>query len=357
MSSSSTSRRSRRASRSRSCGRTTAPQCGEPLEVVEAVVATGVDDVDVEPVRWTLLGDRPRRPSGARSSCPNRGHRGGRDDRRRAASAAPGGTARPGRRGCPRRRARARRPSPPLGSICVGQRRQPRSVGRRDVGQRGGVTDRPDEHVELADVAGVRRVRSCRSPGADRRRGAAPDHCSAPPGTRPSRRVRAAASPARACPAGTSPAPGRRRRRGRRRGPAAGGAMRRLVLARMSSSTTPAGRWVARTRWMPRLRPRWATPTSDERNSGQLRGEGGELVDDHHQSGQRRAAGRSPGRRRGRRRRRRAAVARAGAARRRGSPAPARRGARRDRSPRRPCGAARRRRRTSPRPCSRRART
>ena len=39
-------------------------------------------------------------------------------------------------------------------------------------------------------------------------------------------------------------------------------ARRRLVLARMSSLTTPAGRCVASTRWTPRLRPRWARPTS-----------------------------------------------------------------------------------------------
>ena len=44
--------------------------------------------------------------------------------------------------------------------------------------------------------------------------------------------------------------------------------MRRLVLARISSLTTPAGRCVARTRWIPRLRPRWATPTSAGRKPG-----------------------------------------------------------------------------------------
>ncbi len=45
-------------------------------------------------------------------------------------------------------------------------------------------------------------------------------------------------------------------------------ATRRFALARMASLTTPAGRCVASTRWMPRLRPRWATPTSEARNSG-----------------------------------------------------------------------------------------
>ena len=45
-------------------------------------------------------------------------------------------------------------------------------------------------------------------------------------------------------------------------------AMRRLVFARMSSVTTPAGRCVASSRWMPRLRPRWAIATSAPRKSG-----------------------------------------------------------------------------------------
>ena len=39
------------------------------------------------------------------------------------------------------------------------------------------------------------------------------------------------------------------------------------MFARMSSLTTPAGRCVASTRWMPRLRPRWAMPTSAGRNA------------------------------------------------------------------------------------------
>ena len=44
--------------------------------------------------------------------------------------------------------------------------------------------------------------------------------------------------------------------------------IRRLVLARMSGETTPPGRWVASTRWMPRERPRWARPTSPRTKSG-----------------------------------------------------------------------------------------
>ncbi len=64
--------------------------------------------------------------------------------------------------------------------------------------------------------------------------------------------------------------------------------MRRFVLARISSLTTPAGRCVARTRWIPRLRPRWATPTSDGRKPGQVGGHRGELVDHHDEPRQRR---------------------------------------------------------------------
>ena len=45
-------------------------------------------------------------------------------------------------------------------------------------------------------------------------------------------------------------------------------AMRRLVLALMSALTTPAGRWVARTRWTPSDRPRCAMPTKPWTKSG-----------------------------------------------------------------------------------------
>ena len=45
-------------------------------------------------------------------------------------------------------------------------------------------------------------------------------------------------------------------------------AMRRLVLARICGVTTPAGRWVASTRWIPRERPRSATSTIPSMNSG-----------------------------------------------------------------------------------------
>lgn len=48
-------------------------------------------------------------------------------------------------------------------------------------------------------------------------------------------------------------------------------AIRRLVLARMSAVTAPEGRWVARIRWMPRERPRWAMLTSPETKSGSSR--------------------------------------------------------------------------------------
>ena len=45
-------------------------------------------------------------------------------------------------------------------------------------------------------------------------------------------------------------------------------ATRRFVLARMSSLTTPAGRWVASTMWTPRVRPTAATLTREESTSG-----------------------------------------------------------------------------------------
>ncbi len=45
-------------------------------------------------------------------------------------------------------------------------------------------------------------------------------------------------------------------------------AMRRLTLALMSALTIPAGRWVASTRWTPRLRPTAATRTSPVTNEG-----------------------------------------------------------------------------------------
>ena len=48
-------------------------------------------------------------------------------------------------------------------------------------------------------------------------------------------------------------------------------ATRRLVFARMWSSTTPLGRCVASTRWIPRLRPRWAMSTTPSTNSGTSR--------------------------------------------------------------------------------------
>ena len=45
-------------------------------------------------------------------------------------------------------------------------------------------------------------------------------------------------------------------------------AMRSAVLVRMLALTAPAGRWVANTRCMPRLRPRWATLTRASMNPG-----------------------------------------------------------------------------------------
>ncbi len=48
-------------------------------------------------------------------------------------------------------------------------------------------------------------------------------------------------------------------------------AIRRLVLARISGDTTPLGRWVARIRWMPSDRPRWAMLTMPVTKSGSSR--------------------------------------------------------------------------------------
>ena len=146
----------------------------------------------------------------------------------------------------------------------VGQRRQPRLMRPLHIAQRGGVADRAHEHGQLGLVGGIVVDGSWRV--ADRR--AAPDRPPAAPG--PSCRA--------AWNTTCSPGPSRSIvRPGTRRGNAAGAscpttsrasatsctrsAMRRLVLARMSSLTTPLGRCVARTRWTPRLRPRWATPT------------------------------------------------------------------------------------------------
>jgi hypothetical protein len=48
-------------------------------------------------------------------------------------------------------------------------------------------------------------------------------------------------------------------------------AIRRLVLARISGDTTPLGRWVASSRWMPSERPRWAMLTRPVTKSGSSR--------------------------------------------------------------------------------------
>ncbi len=108
-------------------------------------------------------------------------------------------------------------------------------------------------------------------------------------------------------------------------------AMRRLVLARIDGLTTPEGRCVARIRCTPRLRPRWATSTSDVDEVGHLGDERGELVDHDDEPRQVVGARRPvelgevghPGRPQ--------RAARARAARRRASAAPGRRAARRGR--------------------------
>ena len=87
--------------------------------------------------------------------------------------------------------------------------------------------------------------------------------------------------------------PGRRSRPRSRPASVTRSAIRRLVLARISGDTTPEGRWVARMRWMPSDRPRWAMFDQAGDEVGQLPDHRRELVDDDQQPGQRRGAGRS----------------------------------------------------------------
>ena len=58
--------------------------------------------------------------------------------------------------------------------------------------------------------------------------------------------------------------------------------IRRLVFARISGDTTPAGRWVASRRWMPRDRPALGDVDQPGHELRQLRAIG-ELVDDDEQ--------------------------------------------------------------------------
>ncbi len=60
---------------------------------------------------------------------------------------------------------------------------------------------------------------------------------------------------------------------------------RRAVLARMSSLTAPAGRWVASTRWIPEAAPPSGDVHQRAEEVGQLGGEGGELVHHDDQTG------------------------------------------------------------------------
>ncbi len=120
--------------------------------------------------------------------------------------------------------------------------------------------------------------------------------CGPSPGSWPNRKGRTVTVPAVAGPADTvapwngTRSPGPRRtspRPGRSRPIAAAAgspstsvesarsvtlrATRMSVFARMASVTTPAGRWVASTRWMPRLRPLAAMSTREPTNRGRSR--------------------------------------------------------------------------------------
>ena len=111
--------------------------------------------------------------------------------------------------------------------------------------------------------------------------------CSGPPGTTIRSSARGAASPGPARDFGnvagrSSPTTSRASLASLTRS-----AMRRSVLARMSSVTTPAGRWVASTTCTPRLRPRWAIADQRGQEVGEFVGQRGELVDDHDEPGYR----------------------------------------------------------------------
>ena len=157
-----------------------------------------------------------------------------------------------------------------------------RGDGRRgDERARRGASGRsgPRSYIVRVGLGGRRRAptRSRRRRSAARRRAPRPTAASRRWSSR--RRTR------------TGTAPGARGRSWRRRGPGIAGskragdrrrrrrrcesdssamrsAMRRLVLARRLSLMTPAGRCVARIRWMPSERPRWAMSTTPSTNSG-----------------------------------------------------------------------------------------
>ena len=135
-------------------------------------------------------------------------------------------------------------------------------------------------------------------------------------------------------------------------------AMRQLVLARMSSRRAPAARWLASTRWTPRLRPRWATPTRAVRGRGSSAARVAELVGDNHDEASQarlmaRPRDKRPDRRRRARRRRSRRFSSASRLRR----SPAARCSSRSVSTPTTWGDPPRRRRRPSRPCSRRART
>ncbi len=263
--------RTRRLRRSASWTPITPPHDGSTRDVGEPTVTAGVDDVAV---RLAAAGDeeRAQRRRRARAERP--------DQRQVALAGHPAQRHLALTRGIVDQaddtvaeRGDDRRVEP------FGQRRQPRPERRVDLAQRRRGADRAGERRQLARSfgrsGGRSDVRRCGSPDVARRRTRrlpsptgrnGPELCAAWNTTvspAPRRSIARPGLPREKPAASAAPTMSTASARSCSRK-----AMRRLVFARISSLTTPAGRCVASTRWMPRLRPRWATPTSDVRNPG-----------------------------------------------------------------------------------------
>ena len=241
------------------------PAVGQRGDVVERLVAAGVDDVAVRPPAR-----RRRGACAAPSSCPIRASRSAPGCRLGDPSAAAtwrcaaGSSTRPTASSSRRRRRQQ-----------GGQRVEPRTErwarprtatprhGSRESTTASSVTavDRRRGRHEARTVVGRRMRRPSSSTGR-----CSPELCAVWNTTvspAPSRSIARPGTPRGNDAGSATPTMSTASARSCRRK-----AMRRLVLARISSLTTPAGRCVASTRWIPRLRPRWATPTSDGRNPG-----------------------------------------------------------------------------------------